>query len=380
MLPIETQPFNHAVPHTPDLSDDGLASTIVRELVDIGLVQPEGTASGSLGRAAALYGVNGRAGIVFGVDLGGTKVRAALADLYGEIYAEQTEPTDDRGGKAVIAQVRRMGDGMVERLGLDWQQVSAAGFCAPGAMNAVTGGMDLAYNLPGFGELPLHSELSAALEVEVIIDNDVNMAAMGEQWKGLATTASSFAFLAIGTGVGMGLVIDNELVHGARGAAGEIAYLPIGLDIFENPKIRLRGALEEAAASSAIEDQLRRRLDEGMPSTLEVGALIADIFDAAGDGDAVGAAVVAHQARLVAQAILSVSAVVDPQLFVLGGGIGSNPLLLDPVRRYVDEIAPYEIRVEMSALGDRASVLGALAAGLHHVRQKLFDERGPKYE
>jgi predicted NBD/HSP70 family sugar kinase len=177
----------------------------------------------------------------------------------------------------------------------------------------------------------------------------------------------------------MGLVIDDALIHGARGAAGEIAYLPIGWDVFGNPEVRLRGALEEAAASSAIEDVFNQRLDEGMSSTLRPGARVADIFAAATDGDAAAIAVIDHEARLVSQAILAVSAVVDPQLFLLGGGIGSNPLLLEPVRRYVDEIAPYEIQIETSALGDRASVLGALAVGLHHVREKLFSERGVKY-
>lgn len=354
-------------------------NTIVRDLVEIGLVQTEGTTSGSLGRAAALYGVNGLAGMVLGVDLGGTKVRAALADLYGEIVAEQTEPTDNRGAEAVIAQVRRIGHGMVERLGLDWQQVSTVGFCSPGVIDPATGHVDLAYNIPGFGDVQLHSDLCEALGVEVIIHNDVNMAAMGEKWRGLAAMKSNFAFLAIGTGFGMGLVIDDALIHGARGAAGEIAYLPIGRDVFDNPEVRVRGALEEAAASSAIEGVFHQRLDEGMSSTLRPGARVADIFAAAADGDAAAIAVIDHEARLIAQAILAVSAVVDPQFFLLGGGIGSNPLLLEPVRRYVDEIAPYEIQVETSALGDRASVLGALAVGLHHVREKLFSEGGIKY-
>ncbi len=354
-------------------------NAIVRDLVEVGLVQAEGTTSGSLGRAATLYGVNGLAGIVLGVDLGGTKVRAALVDLYGEIYAEQTEPTDNQGGEAVIAQVRRMGHGMVERLGLDWQQVSAVGFCAPGVIDPTTGRVDLAYNLPGFGDVQLHSDLCEALGVEVIIDNDVNMAAMGEKWQGLGATTNNFAFLAIGTGFGMGLVIDNELIHGARGAAGEIAYLPIGRDLFTNPEVRLRGSLEEAAASSGIENTLRQKLSEGTSSTLKAGVRVADIFAAAAAGDDVANAVIDHEARLVAQAILAVSAVVDPGIFILGGGIGSNPLLLEPVRRYVDDIAPYQIEVVTSTLGDRASVLGTLVVGLNHVREKLFNERGPKY-
>jgi glucokinase len=349
-------------------------NALVRDLEEVGLVSANGKATGSIGRSAVLYSVDAQSRLAIGVDLGGTKVRAGIADLSGEILAEQMEPTDRQGGRAVLAQIKRLCTELVDRIEAPWSSVQAVGLSAPGVFHPDTGQVDLAFNVPGWGDLNVGKELDELLDVQVILDNDVNLAAIGEKWKGLAGHAEDFAFIAVGTGVGMGLVVNGQLVHGHRRAAGEISYLPIGPDPLHDLGVRKRGAFEEAVAAGGVNAALRDRIKTGIPSSLLPTATVADIFEAAAAGDEAARQVVDDEAQLIARAILTVSSVVDPELFILGGGIGSNPLLLSPVRSYVAEIAPYDIRVETSAIGDRASLYGALAVALQTIRNQILKE------
>lgn len=354
-------------------------NSLVQDLIEAGLVRRDGKTSGSVGRSATLFTVDVDSRLVIGVDLGGTKVKAGIANLTGEILAEQVEPTDRHGGRSVLSQIGRICRELVSRIDdASWSSVQAVGLSAPGVFHPETGRVDLAFNIPRWGDLDLGKELDELLDIEVIIDNDVNLATIGEQWRGLGSQTDDFAFIAIGTGIGMGLVVNGELVHGARRAAGEISYLPIGADPLLRPEVRRRGAFEESAAAGGIAEILRHQLGEEIPSHLTEDTSVADIFAAASAGDEAAVRVVDREAQLIALAILAVSSVVDPELFVLGGGIGSNPLLLQPVRHYVAELAPYEIRVETSALGDRASLYGAIAVGLQMTRERILTGGGPK--
>lgn len=338
-------------------------SAVVRDLVGAGLVHENGRTTGMVGRSAILYRVDAQAGHVIGIDLGGTKVRAAVADLFGEILAEQVEPTAAEGGEAVLDQLIHLTKRLTDQAGTDLTSVQAVVLGSPGVFDPKSDQLALVPNIPGFEDLHLSRRLREQFDAEVLIENDVNLAAVGERWRGVAARIDHFAFLAIGTGIGMGLVINGELHRGLHGAAGEVAYLPIGADPFD-PAVRRRGALEEAASASGI---LARLHDRGGQA-----ASVRDVFAAAERGDALARELVDEQGRLLALAILSTAAVVDPELVVLGGGIGSSPLLLPPVRAHLDALVPYPVRVESSALGDRAALLGALTLGLHAARKQLF--------
>lgn len=350
-------------------------NTLVAKLVEDGIVRQEGQTTGGVGRSATVYAVETRARLVAGIDLGGTKLRIAVADLDGKIIAEGVEPTDRRGGKAVLGQINRLSRQLVTETGEDWGKVAIASLSAPGVFEPDSDHMDLAFNIPGFGKLALRAELEAALRVPVAIDNDVNLAAEGERWGGMAREVDDFAFIAIGTGIGMGLVSGGQVVHGGRGAAGEIAYLPIGADPFTHPEVLERGPLEEVAAASGIVAAFHAQLDAGTNSRLDHDATVADIF-AAADDDPAALAVVNQEARWLALAIAAVAAVVDPTLFVLGGGIGSNPRLAPMIRTHLKTIAPFDIDVQTSPLGERASTIGAIAAGLALAKRDLFSELG----
>jgi predicted NBD/HSP70 family sugar kinase len=257
---------------------------------------------------------------------------------------------------------------MVERARASHERLLAVGISTPGVVDQVSRRVtSLAYNVSPDGGLDPLAVLGARLNVPVLIDNNVNLAAVGESWHGLARGISTFAFVAVGAGVGMGVVIDGELVRGAHGAAGEIAYLPSSSDPFDE-RHRLRGGLEDEIGADGILAALRARRAAGsqMPESAE------DVFELAQAGDGDAQFVVADVARRLGSAIASVIAVIDPELVVLGGGIGSNPSLLAPVRATVAELMPLSARIETSTLGDNAALSGAIALALREARAHLF--------
>ncbi len=340
-------------------------SSIVTGLVSSGLLRSIGRTSGKVGRTAELYEVNSAVGYVVGFDLGGTKIRAAVCDLFGRLLAERVVPMASTTPDDVINLIRGLLGELTDDAGIEPASVRVLAAGTPGTVDPATGRIALAFNVPSFAGVDLAARLAEGSELRVILDNDVNVAAVGERWHGLARNCDNFVFLAIGTGIGAGLMLNGELWHGRCGAAGEVGYLPVGGDPFD-PAKRKRGVFEEAAAGSGIVARFRAVGGDGALATA------AEIFDAAGDGDAVACSVVEEAARTVAVGIAAISAVVAPEMVVLGGGIGSNELLLEPVRRHVAELVPLDLPVVTSALGHRATLFGALALGLQEARAILF--------
>jgi predicted NBD/HSP70 family sugar kinase len=203
----------------------------------------------------------------------------------------------------------------------------------------------------------------------VLVENNVNLAAVGEKWNGLARGVPSFVFVSVGAGVGMGISIDDELVRGAHGAAGEICYLPISSDPFDR-RHRLHGALEDEVGAAGILAALPEEDWDG-----DVPASARDAFELAEAGHPAANAVVERVARRLGVAIATVCTILDPALVVLGGGIGSNPTLLRPVRAAVASLVPLPARIETSLLGQEASLHGAIAVALREARDEFFSPR-----
>jgi glucokinase len=345
-------------------------SEIVAELEAAGWVRPTGgSVSGTVGRAAVLYEIEPASGFVVGVDLGGTKISAALGDFGGAVLGESTVPTDPRGGHHVIEQIAGRARDLVRAEGASFARVSCLALGSPGALDRRTGVMAFAPNIPSFGELDVARELAARLGVAVVVENDVNVAVLGEQWAGWGRGLSDFVLVSVGTGIGMGIVLGGELRTGATGAAGEIGYLPLGTDPFD-PANQARGALEEAAGGEGL--ARRYGAARGGLSGEADRRRVPEIFVAAAAGDPEAAAALHEEARLVALAVLSVTAVLDPEVVVLGGGIGARRELLAPVRDWVARLTPRPVRVRTSALGDRAGVLGAVAVALRTAHEHVF--------
>lgn len=294
--------------------------------------------------------------ILAGIDLGGTKVRAALSSLTGEILFESTEPTDVAGGLYVIDQMVHMFDQLQRQTGL---HADVLGVGSPGVVDS-EGRFQFSFNIEELSDLSMEAELAKRVGIPVIVDNDVNMAALGEQWMGLGQGLRHFVVLSIGTGLGMGIVINGSLYRGAHGFAGEVAYLPIGGDPSQPRAVRF-GTLELAAGSAGIREAWERA-QKSASSGEDPLADVAQIFSAVHAGNPTAQRIVDEESRLIAHAVLSVAAIIDPEVVIITGGIGSDSLLLRRLTAHLDTISPHPIRVERSTLGEQCGVIGALAA------------------
>jgi len=347
-----------------DLSKPTVSQALAA-LLEAGLVREAGRSSGSRGPAAVLYELNPRAGWVVGLDVGRDFVRAAIANLSGDIVARRDERARVRSQATLISQIGDIAHGVASEAGVKWGQVTFATVGSPGVFDPETGHVALAHALPGWGRTGLVQAVQQVLGTKVGFENDVNLAALGEQWLGLGKDVSNFVYLHVGTGVGAGLVLGGELYRGQTGSAGEVGYLPIGGDP-RDPALRRRGALDTDAGASGVVAAARKL---GMKPPLSAR----NVFAAARRGDRVARRVVALEADRIALAIAAIVPVVDPELVILGGGIGRNgDLLLEPVADALAQITPFATRVEISPLGEEAVVLGAVWMALQAAQDLLF--------
>ena len=248
----------------------------------------------------------------------------------------------------------------------------ALAISTPGIIDQSTGRVtSLAYNVAPEGGFDPVEVIRDRLDMPVLVENNVNLAAVGEKWFGLARGVSTMVFIAVGVGIGMGLVIEDQVVRGAHGAAGEIGYLPLAGDPFD-PRHRLHGGLEDEIGATGIVTSYNERRSGADPEL----AAAHEVFELAAQGNAPARAVVDHVAARLGTAIATVSAILDPELVVLGGGIGSSPLLLSPVRGAAASLVPITARIETSLLGDRAALQGAIAMALNTARESLLSPSG----
>jgi predicted NBD/HSP70 family sugar kinase len=340
-------------------------SAVVARLETAQLVHADGERDGRRGRKPMAYVVSDQAGFVVGVDVGGANLRVGATDLYGELIAERQEPTSPGGARAVTGQMLAMTGEVVDTARATHQRLLALGISTPGVVDQRTHRVtSLAYNVSPDGGFDPLAAISRRYDVPVLVDNNINLAAVGEKWGGLARGVSTFAYVSVGAGVGMGIVIDDEVVRGAHGAAGEICYLPVGSDPFAE-RHRLHGGLEDEVGAAGI-------LAAWPADAGPVPASAEEVFELARDGDATARTIVDKVARHIGVAIATVCAVIDPELVVLGGGIGSNAALLAPVRATAAALLPLTVRVETSMLGDKAPLQGAIAIALREARRQLF--------
>jgi len=339
-------------------------SEVVQDLVSDGWLRTSGRTDGRRGRSAVTYELNARAGIAAVIDLGGVEIAAAIGDLAGTIVAEAQALADPRGGTHLVDQCDAILRGLTAEIGARAGDLRLVVLGSPGVFDAATGHIGAAPNVPGIDSIDMRLLLGERLGTTVLIENDVNLAALGEQWRGHGTDVANFAFITLGTGIGMGIVANGALVRGARGAAGEIAYLPIGGDPFD-PRGFTSGTFENAVGSVAF---LRRYTGFGGPE----GGALKDLFRAIGMGEPSATAAVEETARLVALAIAAIGATLDPQIVILGGSIGARPELVDTIRRFLPRCTPYPPRLEISRFGGRAALIGGLGVAVRHMHEDLF--------
>ena len=272
-------------------------------------------------------------------------------------------------GRHAAHQIARMCRTAARRHDIPFERVRVAVVGVPGVPERDSGRILMAPNITGLDAFDFASELEDALDMEVHVENDVNLAVQGENWLGAGGGSDNLAFIALGTGIGAGLVLGGQLVRGAAGAAGELGFLPFGTDALSQ-HAQAEGALERIVATEGIRGRYQER--SGRQAT------VPEIFDRADRGDADAAAVLDETAEYLARAIVALCALADPGTVILGGSIGARAELVGRVRALLAGAVPTSVRIEPSALGARATIAGAAAVALGHLHNTLFGPDVPE--
>jgi predicted NBD/HSP70 family sugar kinase len=333
-----------------------------------GLVREYGRTTGRRGPSASLYDLVPEAVLVLGVDIGARHVRSVLADLDAQPVEEITLRLPRARAGEVLAAVKEIRD----RIGDLQARTELAVVGSPGVIDPASGRIGSAPNIEGWDGILAEAVLLEALRLPVRVENDVNLASLGEQAFGKGRGVDSFAYLTVGSGLGAGIVLNGHLHRGARGASGEVGYLPVGEDPFALANRARGGPMETRLSSQGLveaAERLAERFETSVPRPFDPQAL----FEAARSGDPLGRAVVAQAARQIAVCIAGLTAVVDLELVLLGGGIGaSGELLLPDIRSAVSDLVPAPPRIERAGLGERAVRTGAVAVALDIARQRVL--------
>ncbi|MFQ5862262.1 MAG: ROK family protein [Candidatus Brocadiales bacterium] len=302
--------------------------------------------------------------LILGADVGGTNIRTALVNRRGEVLAAMKQPTLARRGKdALIEQLVLTLRDTVKKAGVTMRDVAGAGIGFAGPLDARKGIVFNPPNLPGWFNVPLRDILRQRLKMPVALDNDANLVALGEYWKGAGRGAKGLVCLTLGTGVGGGIVLGGRVWHGASGTAGEIGHMTVVRN-GRRCACGNRGCLEAYASSRGLVfrmQELLKRTKVGKygkvtPENIERWAL---------SGDRLAKRAIRDTGIILGVAIASIANMLNPDVVVLGGGVSNiGDCLFDPIREEVKKRAfPQAVeglKIVKAELGDSAGALGAV--------------------
>jgi glucokinase len=298
--------------------------------------------------------------IVVGVDIGGTKTALLAWDLTNDaVLAQDMFPTPTEiGPEAMVDRLVAAINTLLAGCGQERANLRGLGIAVPGLVDAAAGVVLTAGNLAGWSRVPLRDLLEAELQIPIVIDHDANFAALGERWRGAARDLTNFAFVALGTGIGVGIVINGQLYRGAHNAAGELGDLVVGRE-FLGQERGGQGNLAQLIGGKS----LRRRAKQATGDDLSS----ADVISHAED-DAALAVMADEVADYLAMAIIAIAALLDPEAIIVGGGTAeAGEDLLDPVRERVAREVPALPIIIASAVGSEAQLYGAVFAALEDI-------------
>jgi glucokinase len=338
---------------------------IVDELLAEGFVRPQGSTEWSGGRRRPLLEFNADAYVVLGVDMGGTKMYGAISDLGGNILDEVNIGHHGTTGEESFSQLTGLIDGLLASPKVEGRRVRGIGVGAPGVTLHKEGIVTWAYTLH-WDKYPLKKKLAEIYDLPITVDNDVNLAALGELWFGAGQNTQDMILIAIGTGIGAGVIIDGALYRGSKEASGEIGNMLPGREFLGKNYLDF-GALESVASGTGIAWRARTLL-KSQREPLELERLTSeDVFEAARANQEWAWSIISETVDYLAIAITNLVAAFDPELIVLGGGVSrSADMLIEPIMRRIHGAIPNPPKLVVSNLGLQATVMGAITNVLHN--------------
>jgi predicted NBD/HSP70 family sugar kinase len=338
--------------------------SLVTDLIRSGVVKDLGTGPSRGGRRPSFMEFNARHGCIGGIDLGPTRTRLAVADLRGEPLAHDVIATPSRLAPETL--LVRLADALrrlMREASLSPDRLIAVGAGAPGAVEFDKGIVTEAPNLRNWSRVPMREVLERALGVPTIVENDVNLAILGERWRGAAKGHHTCVYITAGTGIGAGIIVDDVLHRGHHFMAGEIAFMCMGAQYIDSGAVR---CLESLASLKALAERSPRARG------LDPAQAVSDLLQSAGNGDRAARKAVEEAAVLIGMAVANLAVVVDPSLIVLAGAMMiQSELLVHEVRRVVARVVPASPEIVISALGKEAPLWGCLLVAGEEARASL---------
>lgn len=338
---------------------------IVDGLIDEGFVRQFGDSEWSGGRRRPLLEFNAEGHLILGVDMGGTKIYGALSDLGGNILDEFNVAQHGANGEDSFNRLTTLIDSLLASPKLAGRQVHGIGVGAPGITLHREGIVTWANTLH-WKDFPLKQRLNDRYHLPITVDNDVNLAAMGELWFGAGQNTQNMVLVAIGTGIGAGIIIDGALYRGATEASGEIGNMLPGREFLGN-NYQDFGALESVASGTGIADRARMKLKDKLAAEDLENLSAEDVFEAAKLKHEWALTIITETVDYLAIAIANLAVAFDPELIILGGGVSrSAEMLIKPILQRIEGTIPTLPRLVVSSLGLRAGVMGAITNVLHN--------------
>ena len=305
----------------------------------------------------------------FGIDLGGTTAKIGLFTTSGALLEKWEVPTDtSNAGEHILENLAAAILGKMKEQSIDPEQVEGVGIGVPGPVQDASVVPIVCANLGGWGEQNVSARLSGLLDgLKVLVGNDANVAALGEIWMGAAKGCSSAVMVTLGTGVGGGVIVNNHVIDGTHGAGGEIGHLTVNRHETAVCGCGKKGCLEQYSSATGVVRCMKKLLDENpdTPCVLRGTDFVAkDVFDAARSGDALAAREVDEMADTLGMALANIAATVDPEAFLVGGGVSrAGEVLFAPLTKHFKEYAFRSCRetpIKQASLGNDAGIYGAV--------------------
>ena len=300
---------------------------------------------------------------VFGVDVGGTTVKMGLFNVDGEVLDKwEIKTRTENGGEAILPDIAASALAKLEEKGIAKEEVAGVGIGIPGPINDA-GVVPHTANL-GWGYKEVTKELEELTGLPCKGGNDANVAALGEAWKGGAAGYSNVVMVTLGTGVGGGIIINGKIITGSKGAGGEIGHIHVDDDIPGYCGCGNQGCLEQVASATGITNLANQALAASdKPSLLRTGEVSAKtVFDAVKADDELAKEIAERFGKYLGTALANITAIVDPQAIVIGGGVSkAGPILLEYIEKYYQKHcfkSCKDVKIVLATLGNDAGIFG----------------------
>ncbi len=371
---------------------DGLGLTragvtlIINDLIENGIILETDSRSTPSGRPPVMLEINPKHGWVAAIDMGATHLSVALGDLSAHIL-EETEQSFRiaDGPEKCLSEADQALKQILEKRNLSLAELSAVGLSVPGPVVTETGMVMAPPIMPGWDRFPIRDSLEKLWNVPVTLNNDADLGALGEWVFGAGRGEKNIVFIKVGSGIGAGLIINQQIFGGTTGSAGEIGHLTID----ENGPLCTcgnHGCLEAFASGRAIEIQAQKLARSGKRTLLSDPNLktisVHDVADAARRGDLAAQEILYRSGTFIGIAIAGLINLINPSVVIIGGGVAEvGDLLTGPIRKVVRErslrASEHAVRITTAILGRRSTLIGAMVQATNTAIHNIIEWKSP---